>query len=252
MVRRGILCVQDVGGRVMGAAACFRLAGVICMHVLIVEDDVRLAALLRKGLKGEGYIVDHAADGPQGLDQAESNAYDAVILDLSLPGLDGLEIARQLRQAGSVVPIVMLTARSALHQRLEGFSAGADDYLAKPFAFAELLARLRAVTRRGASLEQDQLTVGDLVLDRVSHEVRRGGRSLTLAPREYALLEYLMRNPGHARSRTMILERVWDYGYEAFTNVVDAAILRLRKEVDQGFETPLIHTVRGVGYMIKA
>jgi DNA-binding response OmpR family regulator len=145
----------------------------------------------------------------------------------------------------------MLTARNALHQRLEGFEAGADDFLAKPFAFAELLARVRAITRRGAALEEDKLVVADLVLDRVSHLVTRGGRELNLAPREYALLEYLMRNPGRVRSRTMILERVWDYGYEAFTNVVDAAILRLRKEVDQGFETPLIQTVRGVGYLIK-
>ncbi len=221
------------------------------MHLLIVEDDERLAGLLRKGLKGEGHVVDHVADGVQGLEYAEGDAYDAIILDLTLPGLDGLEISRRLREHGSTIPVLMLTARNALHQRLEGFNAGADDFLAKPFAFAELLARLRAITRRGALLEEDKLVVADLVLDRVSHQVARGGRELTLAPREYALLEYLMRNPGRVRSRTMILERVWDYGYEAFTNVVDAAILRLRKEVDQGFEQQLIHTVRGVGYMIK-
>jgi two-component system OmpR family response regulator len=221
------------------------------MHLLIVEDDERLASLLRKGLKGEGHVVDHVADGQQGLEYAEGDAYDAIILDLTLPSLDGLEIARRLREHGSSTPVLMLTARNALHQRLEGFNAGADDFLAKPFAFAELLARLRAITRRGALLEEDTLVVADLVLDRVSHQVTRDGRELTLAPREYALLEYLMRNPGRVRSRTMILERVWDYGYEAFTNVVDAAILRLRKEVDQGFEKQLIHTVRGVGYLIK-
>jgi two-component system OmpR family response regulator len=222
------------------------------MHILIVEDDSRLAGLLRKGLKGEGHVVDHVSDGIEGLEYAESNSYDAVVLDLTLPGLDGLEIARRLRADGATVPILMLTARSALHQRIEGFNAGADDYLPKPFAFAELLVRLKAITRRGAKLEEDRLVVGDLVLDRTSHVATRGDRALNLAPREYALLEYLMRNPGRVRSRTMILERVWDYGYEAFTNVVDAAILRLRKEVDQGSEQPLIQTVRGVGYMIKA
>jgi two-component system, OmpR family, response regulator len=222
------------------------------MHILVIEDDSRLANLLRKGLRGEGHVVDLVSDGVTGLEHAESDTYDAVVLDLTLPGLDGLEVARRLREGGSAVPVLMLTARSALHQRLEGFSAGADDYLPKPFAFAELLARLRAITRRGAAFEGDQLIVADLVLDRSSHQVTRNGRVLALAPREYALLEYLMRNPGRVRSRTMILERVWDYGYEAFTNVVDAAILRLRKEVDQGYEQPLIHTVRGVGYMIKA
>ncbi len=221
------------------------------MHLLIVEDDERLAGLLRKGLRGEGHVVDHVADGRQGLEYAEGDAYDAIILDLTLPGMDGLEVARRLRENGSTTPLLMLTARNALHQRLEGFNAGADDFLGKPFAFAELLARLRAITRRGGMLEEDKLVVADLVLDRVSHLVTRGGRELNLAPREYALLEYLMRNPGRVRSRTMILERVWDYGYEAFTNVVDAAILRLRKEVDQGFETQLIQTVRGVGYLIK-
>lgn len=222
------------------------------MHLLIVEDDARLAGLLRKGLRSEGHVADVVGDGAEGLDYAESNAYDAIILDLNLPGLDGLEVARRLRASRSAVPILMLTARGALHQRIEGFNAGADDYLPKPFAFAELLVRLKAITRRGAILEEDRLVVGDLVLDRTSHQVTRAGRLLSLAPREYALLEYLMRNPGRVRSRTMILERVWDYGYEAFTNVVDAAILRLRKEVDQGSEHPLIQTVRGVGYMIRA
>jgi len=170
-----------------------------------------------------------------------------------LPGLDGLELARRLRAEHLSVPILMLTARDALHDRLRGFDAGADDYLPKPFAFEELLARLRAITRRaGATPEDDRLVVGDLVLDRRSHEVTRAGRPLDLSPKEYALLEYLMRHPGQVLSRTLILERVWDYGFDSFANVVDATIRRLRKAVDEGFEQPLIHTVRGVGYKIKA
>jgi two-component system OmpR family response regulator len=222
------------------------------MHLLVVEDDHTLADWLRKGLAKDGHVVDVAHDGDAGLEQAESGAYDAVILDLSLPGPDGLEVAHRLRAGGSNVPLLMLTARDALDDRLRGFDAGADDYLPKPFAFAELLARLRAVTRRGPALEEDRLVVGDLVLDRTAHAVTRAGRPITLAPREYALLEYLMRHAGQVRSRTMILERVWDIGFDPFANVVDAAIRRLRRAVDDDFDTPLIHTVRGVGYMIRA
>ena len=220
------------------------------MHLLIVEDDERLASLLRKGLRGEGHIVDHVPDGQEGLERALSDAYDAIILDLTLPGLDGLDVARRLRTQGSTTPVLMLTARNALHQRLEGFDAGADDFLAKPFAFAELLARLRAVTRRGAALEEDKLVVADLVLDRVSHLVTRGGRELTLAPREYALLEYLMRNPGRVRSRTMILDA---YGTMATkrspTWSTQPSLDCARKSIR--VLTPLIQTVRGVGYLIK-
>jgi len=227
------------------------------MHMLVVEDDRSLADLVRRGLTQELHIVDVAHDGEEGLERAESGAYDALILDLMLPGLDGLNIARRLRAHDNRVPILMLTARDALHDRLRGFDAGADDYLPKPFAFEELLARLRAITRRaggdaGAVSESDRLVVGDLVLDLRAHEATRAGHLLELSPKEFALLEYLMRHPGQVMSRTLILERVWDYGFDSFANVVDATIRRLRKVVDEGYDTPLIHTVRGVGYKIKA
>jgi DNA-binding response OmpR family regulator len=225
----------------------------MAMHLLVVEDDRSLAELLRRGLVQERYVVDVAHDGTEGLERAESGVYDALILDVMLPGIDGLEIARRVRAERLPIPILMLTARDALHDRLRGFDAGADDYLPKPFAFEELLARLRAVTRRsGAPVDDDRLMVGDLVLDRRAHEVTRAGRSIDLSPKEYALLEYLMRHPGQVLSRTLILERVWDYGFDSFANVVDATIRRLRKAVDEEFEQPLIHTVRGVGYKIKA
>jgi DNA-binding response OmpR family regulator len=223
------------------------------MRLLVVEDDRSLADLLRRGLIQERHSVDVSHDGDEGLERAESGAYDAMILDVMLPGTDGLEIARRLRAGGTDTPILMLTARDALHDRLRGFDAGADDYLSKPFAFEELLARLRAVTRRSAShIDDDRLVVADLVLDRRAHEVTRAGKQLELTPKEFALLEYLMRHPGQVLSRTLILERVWDYGFDSFANVVDATIRRLRKVVDEGFDPPLIQTVRGVGYKIKA
>ncbi len=223
------------------------------MHLLIVEDDRALADLLRRGLTQERYIVEVVHDGYQALERAGSGVFDAVVLDVMLPGIDGLEVSRRLRTDGAVLPILMLTARDALHDRLRGFDAGADDYLPKPFAFEELLARIRALLRRtGAPSEEDRLVVGDLVLDRRGHEVMRAGRAIDLSPKEFALLEYLMRHPGQVLSRTLILERVWDYGFDSFANVVDATIRRLRRAVDEEFPTPMIHTVRGVGYKIKA
>jgi DNA-binding response OmpR family regulator len=168
-----------------------------------------------------------------------------------LPILDGVAVAQQLREDGVETPIIMLTARDALQDRLRGFDAGADDYLTKPFAYEELTARLRAITRRGASSEDDRLVVNDLVLDRRGHTVERAGRQITLAPKEYAVLEYLMRHPGQVLSRTLIMEHVWDYGFDSYANVVDAVIRRLRRAVDEGFDRPLIHTVRGMGYKIK-
>lgn len=224
------------------------------LHLLVVEDDRALAGLLRKGLTEERHVVDVVYDGHEAFDRAESGAYDAVILDVMLPGMDGLAVARRLRADGVGTPVLMLTARDTLHDRLRGFDAGADDYLSKPFAFEELLARLRAIIRRGAVavVEEDRLIVGDLVMDRRAHEVTRAGQPIDLAPKEYALLEYLMRHPGQVLSRTLILERVWDYGFDSFANVVDATIRRLRKVVDEDFAQPLIHTVRGVGYKIKA
>jgi DNA-binding response OmpR family regulator len=223
------------------------------MHVLIVEDDQVLADMLRRKLVSRRHTVEVAGDGSTGLEYAGGGAFDAVILDLMLPRLDGIALARRLRADGVGTPIIMLTARDALQDRMAGFGAGADDYLIKPFAFEELEARLQAVSRRGTLMpDGDTLVVGDLVLDRGSREVTRAGQSITLAPRDFALLEYLMRHPGQALSRTVILERVWDYGFESFANVVDATIRRLRKAIDEGHEQPLIHTVRGLGYKIKA
>jgi DNA-binding response OmpR family regulator len=222
------------------------------MRVLVVEDDRSLAELVRRGLVAEGHVVELSHDGRSGLERASAAFHDAVILDVMLPDLDGLEVSRRLRAEGVSTPILMLTARTALPDRLNGFGAGADDYLAKPFAFAELLARLRAITKRGSAFKDDRLVVGDLVLDRPAHEVTRAGHRLSLSPKEYALLEYLMDHPGHVLSRTMILERVWDYGFDSFANVVDATIRRLRGAVDEGYEHQLIQTVRGVGYKIKA
>ena len=217
-----------------------------------MEDDERLAGLLKRGLAEESHVVDVVHDGHDGLDMAEDEIYDAVILDVMLPGKNGFEIASQMREDGIGTPILMLTARETLSDRLEGFRAGADDYLTKPFAFEELSARLRAITRRGGPLVDDQrLAVGDLVMDLRAHEVSRGGTLIPLSPREYLLLEYLMRNPGQALTRTMILERVWDYSFDSVANVVDASIRRLRKAIDEEFDVQLIHTVRGVGYKIK-
>lgn len=223
------------------------------MRLLVVEDDRSLAEAVRRGLIQEGHVVDVVHDGQEGFFLAQTGVHDAVILDVMLPTMDGLEIAQKLRQEGCHIPILMLTAREALSDRLSGFDAGADDYLTKPFAFEELMARLRAVIRRGSTPVADEtLVVGDLVMNTRAREVRRGGQVLELTPREYALLEYLMRHPGQALSRTMILERVWEYGFDSFANVVDATILRLRRAVDGGFDQQLIQTVRGVGYRIKA
>ena len=223
------------------------------MHLLVVEDDQALAGLLRRKLLRARHVVDLAHDGPTGLDQAESGVFDALVLDVMLPGIDGVEVARRLRAEGLTTPILMLTARDAIQDRLLGFGAGVDDYLIKPFAFEELLARLHAITRRGAPTpDANRLVIDDLVLNRRSGEVTRGGRPITLAPKEYALLEYLMRHPGQVLSRTLIMERVWDYGFDSFANVVDATIRRVRKAIDEGHERPLIQTVRGLGYKIKA
>ena len=223
------------------------------MRLLVVEDDGSLAEAVRRGLIQEGHVVDVVHDGEEGFFLAQTGVHDAVILDIMLPTMDGLEIAQKLRQEGSHIPILMLTARETLSDRLSGFDAGADDYLTKPFAFEELMARLRAIIRRGSVPVADEtLVVGDLVMNTRAREVRRGDTVLELTPREYALLEYLMRHPGQALSRTMILERVWEYGFDSFANVVDATILRLRRAVDGGFDRQLIQTVRGVGYRIKA
>jgi DNA-binding response OmpR family regulator len=223
------------------------------MRLLVVEDDELLSQALKHGLTQEGHIVDVVNNGVDALELAENGLYTAVILDVMLPGQDGMTVARRIRADGIDVPVLILTAKNALSDRLTGFDSGADDYLTKPFAFQELLARLRAITRRGGlPIADERLVVGDLVMDTRAHEVTRAGKVIDLRPKEYALLEYLMRNPGQALGRMMILENVWEYGFEAFANVVDTTILRLRKAVDEGFDKELIQTVRGVGYRIKA
>lgn len=222
------------------------------MRVLVVEDDSSLAGLLKRGLTEESHVVDVVHDGHEGLERAEDDIYEAVILDVMLPGMDGIQIASRMREDGVTTPVLMLTAKDALPDRLRGFDAGADDYVTKPFAFEELMARLRAITRRaGSAADEDRLVVADLVMDHKAHEVTRGEKVIDLSPKEYALLEYLMRNQGHALSRTLILERVWDYTFDSFANVVDATIRRLRRAVDDGHDQQLIQTVRGVGYKIK-
>ena len=224
------------------------------MHILVVEDEHRLAYLLRRVLLEERHTVDLAYDGPGGLDLALSDSYDVVTLDLMLPGIDGLEICRQMRAERIMTPVLMLTARGAVEDRVTGLNVGADDYLTKPFAMEEFLARVNALLRRRDRRfdEQPQLVVGDLMLDLVRHEARRAGRVIELTAKEFALLEYLMRHPGQALSRTQIVDSVWRYDMEALSNVVDIYIHYLRDKIDQGFGRPLIKTVRGVGYKIEA
>ena len=224
------------------------------MHILVVEDEQRLAYLLRRVLLEERHTVDLAHDGPSGLDLALSDSYDVVILDRMLPGMDGLEICRQIRVERIMTPVLMLTARGAVEDRITGLNVGADDYLTKPFVMEEMLARVHALLRRRDRRfdETVQLTVGDLTLDLVRHEARRAGRVIDLTAKEFALLEYLMRHPGQALTRTQIVDAVWRYDMEALSNVVDIYIHYLRDKIDQPFLHRLIRTVRGVGYKIEA
>jgi two-component system, OmpR family, response regulator len=224
------------------------------MHILVVEDEQRLAYLLRRVLLEERHTVDLAHEGHTGLNLALSETYDAVILDLMLPSVDGLEICRQLRAEHIMTPVLMLTARGAIEDRVKGLNAGADDYLTKPFAMEEFLARVNALLRRRDRHfdETIQLSIGNLTLDLVRHEARRDGRIIELTAKEFALLEYLMRHPGRVLTRTQIVDAVWRYDLDALSNVVDIYIHYLRDKIDQGFSHPLIKTVRGVGYKIEA
>jgi DNA-binding response OmpR family regulator len=224
------------------------------MHILVVEDDQRLARLLKRVLSEERHTVDLAHSGEDGLDLGLSGGYDLVILDLMLPDLDGVQVCRRLRAEHVSAPVLMLTARGSVEDRVAGLDAGADDYLVKPFAMEELLARVNALLRRRDRAPEvaTVLQVGDLVLDQLRREVRRAGRAIELTPKEFALLEYLMRNPGLALSRTQIIDHVWRYDLDAVSNVVDIYIHYLRGKVDRGSEQPLIKTVRGVGYKIGA
>jgi DNA-binding response OmpR family regulator len=222
------------------------------MRILVVEDDAPLASFIRKGLEEEHYAVDVACDGEQGRDLAEDLGYDLMILDLNLPRLDGISLLRQLRPAKPQLPVLVLTARSRVEDRVQTLNAGADDCLNKPFSYTELSARVRALLRRGRTTTDTSLHVGNLVLDRVERRVERGGRKIELTGKEFALLEYLMRNAGRRVTRSMIIEHVWNIDFDTTTNVVDVYINYLRKKVDEGAAEKLIHTIRGVGYELSA
>jgi DNA-binding response OmpR family regulator len=220
------------------------------MRMLLVEDEKKLSDLIARALKAERYAVDVANDGSTGWEMADSYDYDLVILDLMLPGLSGTEILRRIRAKNDQVPILVLTARDATEEKVRNFEAGADDYLTKPFAFAELIMRVKALLRRGPVSRSSVLRVADLEVDRLSQQVRRAGRRIELTAKEYALLEYLATNPGRVFSRTMIIEHVWDQSFEGLTNIVDVYVRHLRGKVDDPFPTKLIRTVRGVGYSL--
>jgi two-component system OmpR family response regulator len=222
------------------------------MRILIIEDDASVAEYIAKGLKESGYTVDHASDGKDGLALALSENYDLFIIDRMLPFLDGLSIIQKIRSEDLKSPVLILSALGEVDDRVKGLKAGGDDYLAKPFAFAELLARVEALLRRHeSSVTQTRLKVADLEMDLLAHKVSRGGKVLTLQPREYRLLEYLMKHAGQVVTRTMLLENVWDYHFDPQTNVIDVHVSRLRQKIDKEFDRPLLNTIRGAGYMLN-
>jgi two-component system, OmpR family, response regulator len=222
------------------------------MRALIIEDDIEAALFLQKALKESGHSVELAHDGDDGLAIARDGGYDVLIVDRMLPKQDGLSLVKTLRAEGDRTPVLFLSALGAVDDRVKGLKAGGDDYLTKPYAFTELLARIEALVRRSEPQEtQTRYQVGDLVIDRLAHRVTRAGEPIVLQPREYRLLEYMMRNAGQVVTRTMLLENVWDYHFDPQTNVIDVHVSRLRSKIDKGFERPLLHTVRGAGYMLR-
>jgi|YelNatPaOPRAMG01_1025707.scaffolds.fasta_scaffold14366_5 heavy metal response regulator len=221
------------------------------MRILLVEDDEHIVDFLKRGLKEEGYVVDIAYNGEDGLYLAENEGFDLIILDILLPKLDGFELCKRLRAKGNLTPILMLTAKDEIEDRVHGLDIGADDYLVKPFAFEELLARIRALLRRQKSIESSVLKIGDLTLNLLTREVKRGGKSIELTTREFELLKFLMYHPGQVLTRTQIAEHVWSYDFDYFSNIVDVYIRYLREKIDDPFEHKLIHTVRGAGYKIQ-
>ena len=222
------------------------------MRILLVEDDLKIASFIIKGLRATGYAVDHAANGEEGLHLALTEPYDTAIIDIMLPKLDGLAVIERMRKEKVNTPVIILSAKDSIDDRVKGLQTGGDDYLTKPFAFSELLARVQALIRRAGGIsEPTQLNVGDLSINLLTREVTRGGRKIELQPLEFSLLEYLMRNKGRIVSKTMIMEHVWDYNFDPQTNVVEVRISRLRDKIDRGFDKKLIHTVRGVGYVLK-
>ena len=221
------------------------------MRILIVEDEKKVAAFIKKGLEEETYAVDIASDGEEGLYMGNQNQYDLIILDLMLPKINGLDILSSLRDKKIAIPILLLTAKDSVEDKVKGLNLGADDYLTKPFAFSELLARIRVLLRRGKVESKTTLEIADLTLNLVSHKVRRGNEEIELTGKEYSLLEYFMRNQEKVLTRTMIAEHVWDYNFDTFTNVIDVYVNHLRKKIDKNFSTKLLHTLRGVGYVMK-
>lgn len=227
------------------------------MRILVVEDDPKIASFVARGLREAGHAVDHAADGPAGLTAALDHPYDVAIVDVMLPGLDGLALVSRLRERGVRTPVLFLSARRSVDDRVQGLTAGGDDYLTKPFAFAELAARVSALARRGAgaplapAAESTRLVAGELSIDLVTRRVERAGRPIELRPREFALLEFLARHAGQVVPKTMIMSQLWGYSFDPRTNVVDVLVHRLREKLDQGFERKLLRTVRGVGYVLE-
>jgi two-component system OmpR family response regulator len=222
------------------------------MRLLLIEDDLKTASFISKGLKEAGFAVDHATDGETGLQLAETEPYDAAIIDLMLPKIDGLSLIETLRRQKINTPVIILSAKRSVDDRVKGLQTGGDDYLTKPFAFSELLARVQGLIRRNSGVsEPTSLTFCELSMNLLTREVVREGQEIDLQPREFALLEYLMRNRGKVVSKTMIMEHVWNYNFDPQTNVVEARICRLRDKIDRGFGTKLIHTIRGVGYVLK-
>ena len=221
------------------------------MRILVVEDEKKVAGFIKKGLEEETYAVDVAVDGEEGFAMAEANQYDLIVLDLMLPKIDGLEVLTRCREKKINTPIILLTAKDSVEDKVTGLNKGADDYLTKPFAFSELLARIRSLLRRGQGETKTVLSLADLSLDMVSHKVNRNGQEVELTGKEYSLLEYFMRNQGKVLTRTMIAEHVWDYNFDTFTNVIDVYINHLRKKIDKDHPKKLLHTLRGVGYVLK-
>jgi heavy metal response regulator len=222
------------------------------MRLLVVEDEKKVASFIRQGLAEEGYAVDVALDGEEGLRMALEGLHDLIILDIALPKMDGLQVLKRLRQQEVKRPVLLLTVRATIEDKVLGLDAGADDYLTKPFAFQELLARVRALLRRRAETEPALFQIADLILDPARRATSRRGRKIDLTSKEFALLEYFMRNPGRVLTRTMIIEHVWNYDFDTMSNVIDVYVNYLRKKIDSGHEPKLIHTVRGVGYVLKA